>query len=121
MPGLTTWGIWTTRNSMIFEEEYKQTFQSTTQILSLMKYYKEEIKSSKPWVIGELRMDKSNCWIFFYGTCQGPKKICGIMGILHTYEHHYITLKENNGKGTNNKDEQLPLKTLLKLDFEEGV
>jgi ribonuclease HI len=52
---------------------------------------------------------------------QGPKHTSSVGGILYFGDNHYIKVKANVGPRTNNFDELMTIKALVKLALDQGI
>ena len=121
MPYLVLWGIWSSRNSSLFEGKHLPTFQVSTQVMGLLPFYKEIPKYKVPRILGDFQVDKTTPWGLFDGPFQGQAMTIGILFSLHISESHYFLFKANMGRGTNNVGEFMALFYQLKIALEKGL
>ena len=60
-------------------------------------------------------------WELFGGAHQDPGQICSVGCIHHISNAHYLQVKENLGRGTNNVEELTELLLLIKTTIDKGI
>ena len=60
-------------------------------------------------------------WELLGGTCKGLGQICSVGCIHHISNAHYLQVKENLGRGTNNVEELTTLLLLIKTTIDRGI
>ena len=60
-------------------------------------------------------------WELFGGPRQGPGQVCSAWCIHHISNDHYLQVKENLGRGTNNVEELKGLLILIKNAIDKGI
>ena len=83
--------------------------------------FKEKDYSAKVHIIKYMRFEKMGHMGLFDGACPRENTHCRLWGILFLSNYHLIDFKSKYGRWTNNREEILALRTLIKLSLEEEV
>jgi ribonuclease HI len=67
------------------------------------------------------KIDQGMAWGFFDGANQGHPLRCGVDMVLYLNQSNYVQIRYAFGRGSNNKDELLSLRTLLNIAQEKGM
>jgi hypothetical protein len=101
------WGIWLTRNKLIFEDKEAQLGRLAHHIRVSYGEGRKQPKNIVPRSLQEPIIDHTKPWGFFDGACQGTPGTCGVGAILYLDNANYFLLKYGAGLGTNNREETL--------------
>eukprot|EP01018_Ginkgo_biloba_P018081 Gb_04379 [translate_table: standard] len=71
-------------------------FQTSTQVLALLKVYKSPVEVQKKRVVAELHVDRTKSWGFFDGACLGPESLA----LLSLENVLYDLVKETCNRGS---------------------
>eukprot|EP01018_Ginkgo_biloba_P032610 Gb_14068 [translate_table: standard] len=89
-PYLVLWGNWLARNTSIFEGKHTPFYQTSAQVIALLKVYKSPVQVQKKRVVGELQVDRRKSWGFFDGACLGPGQLV-VLGSFFIYRSHILS------------------------------
>jgi hypothetical protein len=121
LPCYVIWGIWLSRNNLIFEDKEAHLGRLSHQIRVSFGEGRKPPKHFVPRNLQEPSIDFTRPWGFFDGACQGTPGICGAGAILYLDNAHHFSLKYGVGRGTNNRAEIYALWILLKVVVDKQV
>lgn len=121
LPCYIIWGIWLSRNRVIFEVLEANLGRLTHQIRISFGEGKKPPKRSCPRIPQAPNIDQSISWGFFDGACQGSPGECGAGAILFLKSSHHSSRKYGALLGTNNRAELYAFCILLKAALEQKM
>ena len=77
VPCIIAWGIWITRNKIIFQDCRIPMESVVAQIVAIIQHFREPEKPLKHRPVREEQIDKAIPWGFFDGASQARQLICG--------------------------------------------
>jgi hypothetical protein len=86
------WGIWLSRNEMIFQGLELSPAQVAHKIRSTCNGNWSSSKTKPARILKEPEIDYDQAWGFFDGTCQGVPSLCGVGVILFPDQCHHFKL-----------------------------
>ena len=115
---LQMWGIWLSRNKVIFHEEANSPEKVTRQELDILSYFPQTKNNISPRIIIPEQLDQNTPWAYFDGASQDSN--CGGGATLFLNQHHHFQISMGMGSGTNNYAELMALKLFLCLVIERN-
>jgi hypothetical protein len=91
LPCYVLWGLWLTKNNMIFEGKEAQLGRVVHLIRLTFGEGKKPPKLIPQRILQDPVIDFNMPWGFFDGACQGMPGVCGAGAILHlNIVHHFL-------------------------------
>ena len=119
-PCIFAWGIWITRNKVIFQDCRIPLDIVAAQIVSIVQHFKAPVKASRTRGTQEEQIEKNIPWGYFDGASQDQQMTCGGGGVLYKTETHSFQFSAGLGRGTNNYAELMTLRLLMLFALEHG-
>ena len=120
VPCIVAWGIWITRNRIIFQDCHILMEAVVVHIVAIIHHFRALEKIYKIRPVREELIDKDIPWGFFDGASQDHQLSCGGGGVLFKSEDHFYHFSAGLGRGSNNFAELMALRLLLLFALEQG-